>query len=138
MSQSITVPVTFIRSFKYRTTCYLPLSNIPQSATVKDLFDRIHHGKHHIRYTLQYSCLEVKISSVIPSPFKNLCYDALKVRHKAFNTKSGELLIDLEGDPIPSNSDLTLESLGIVNETEVAVFKMSDFLAQRDNPEFLW
>ncbi|CAH8546379.1 hypothetical protein MS3_00005167 [Schistosoma haematobium] len=124
MSQSITVPVTFIRSFKYRTTCYLPLSNIPQSATVKDLFDRIHH--------------EVKISSVIPSPFKNLCYDALKVRHKAFNTKSGELLIDLEGDPIPSNSDLTLESLGIVNETEVAVFKMSDFLAQRDNPEFLW
>ncbi|RTG88052.1 uncharacterized protein DC041_0001987, partial [Schistosoma bovis] len=39
--------------------------------------------------------------------------DALKVRHKAFNTKSGELLIDLEGDPIPSNSDLTLESLGI-------------------------
>ncbi|CAH8527826.1 unnamed protein product [Schistosoma intercalatum] len=124
MSQCITVPVTFIRSFKYRTTCYLPLSNIPQSATVKDLFDRIHH--------------EVKISSVIPPPFKNLCYDALKVRHKAFNTKSGELLIDLEGDPIPSNSNLTLESLGIVNETEVAVFKMSDFLAQRDNPEFLW
>ncbi|CAH8539863.1 unnamed protein product [Schistosoma curassoni] len=85
MSQNITVPVTFIRSFKYRTTCYLPLSNIPQSATVKDLFDRIHH--------------EVKTSSVIPPPFKNLCY---------------------------------------VNETEVAVFKMSDFLAQRDNPEFLW
>lgn len=77
MSQNITVPVTFIRSFKYRTTCYLPLSNIPQSATVKDLFDRIHHGKHYIRYTLQYSCLEVKTSSVIPPPFKNLCYGKL-------------------------------------------------------------
>uniref|UniRef100_A0A5K4EGP6 Uncharacterized protein n=1 Tax=Schistosoma mansoni TaxID=6183 RepID=A0A5K4EGP6_SCHMA len=63
MSQSITVPVTLIRSFKYRTTSYLPLSNISQSATVKDLFDRIHH--------------EVKTSSAIPPPFKNLCYGKL-------------------------------------------------------------
>ncbi|CAH8497323.1 unnamed protein product [Schistosoma turkestanicum] len=124
MSQSITIPVTLIRSFKYRTTFYLPLSNIPRSATVKDLFDRIRH--------------EIETSSVIPPPFKNLCFDALKIRHKAFKTKSGELLVDIEGDPIPSDSDQTLESLEIVNETEVAVFKMNDFLAQRNNPEFLW
>ncbi|KAK4471983.1 hypothetical protein MN116_005361 [Schistosoma mekongi] len=124
MSQSITVPVTLIRSFKYRTTFYLPLSNISQSTTVKELFNCIQH--------------EIETSSVIPPPFKNHCFDALKIRHKAFKTKSGELLVDVEGDPTPSNSEETLESLGIEHETEVAVFKMSDFLVQRDNPEFQW
>ncbi|KAH8875843.1 UPF0538 protein C2orf76 like [Schistosoma japonicum] len=99
MSQSITVPVTLIRSFKYRTTFYLPLSDISQSTTVKELFNRIQH--------------ELETSSVIPPPFKNHCYDALKIRHKAFKTKSGDLLVDIEGDPTSSNSEETLESLGI-------------------------
>nr|CAH8847417.1 unnamed protein product [Trichobilharzia regenti] len=123
MDQGITVPVTFIRSFKYRTTFYIPLKNIPQSATVRELFDRIHH--------------ELK-NSAAPSPFKSYSYDALKVRHKAFAMKSGELLIDVDGDPISDNSTETIQSLGIVHETEVAVFKKSDFWAQRNDPEFLW
>ncbi|TNN17425.1 UPF0538 protein [Schistosoma japonicum] len=73
--------------------------NISQSTTVKELFNRIQH--------------ELETSSVIPPPFKNHFYDALKIRHKAFKTKSGDLLVDIEGDPTSSNSEETLESLGI-------------------------
>ncbi|CAH8536530.1 unnamed protein product [Heterobilharzia americana] len=124
MNETITVPVTFIRSFKYRTTFYLPLTNVLQSTTIKELFNRIRH--------------EMKNSPSVPPPFKNYSFDALKIRHKAFTTKSGELLVDVDGDVVSDSSEETLQSLGIAHETEVAVFKMTDFLAQRNNPEFLW
>ncbi|CAH8514100.1 unnamed protein product [Heterobilharzia americana] len=111
MNETITVPVTFIRSFKYRTTFYLPLTNVLQSTTIKELFNRIRH--------------EMKNSPSVPPPFKNYL-------------SSGELLVDVDGDVVSDSSEETLQSLGIAHETEVAVFKMTDFLAQRNNPEFLW
>ncbi|TGZ58119.1 hypothetical protein CRM22_009742 [Opisthorchis felineus] len=123
MDITINIPVTLIRSFEFRTTCYLILPHISPNATVSELFDLIEKVIHG--------------SSAVPPPFKTFSFDALKVRHQAHKAKSENLLIDLKTEPV-QRSNQTLSSLGIVNESEVAVFNLADYIAQRENPRFLW
>ncbi|KER20297.1 hypothetical protein X801_02862, partial [Opisthorchis viverrini] len=119
----INIPVTLIRSFEFRTTCYLILPHISPNATISELFDQIERAIHG--------------SSAVPPAFKNFTFDALKIRHQAHKAKSGDLLIDLKTEPV-QRSNQTLSSLGIVNESEIAVFNLADYIAQRENPKFLW
>ncbi|KAA0197636.1 hypothetical protein FBUS_09186 [Fasciolopsis buskii] len=99
----------------------------------------------------------IRESKSIPPPFKICKYDALKIRHQAHRTKvslivpyptllfsfvlnlfqSGDLLIDMTGDPV-TRSNQPLSTVGIENETEVAFFNSADYAAQASNPEFLW
>ncbi|KAF7259648.1 hypothetical protein EG68_04184 [Paragonimus skrjabini miyazakii] len=107
----INIPVTLIRSFKYRTTYYFVLHNISPTLTVAELFDAIDQTIHK--------------SAAIPPPFRSYKFDALKLRHQAHGSKSGDLLINMSSEPIRPSGEM-LTSIGIQNE------------AQRDNPEFLW
>ncbi|KAF5400531.1 hypothetical protein PHET_06155 [Paragonimus heterotremus] len=133
----INIPVTLIRSFKYRTTYYFVLHNISPTLTVAELFDAIHQSKFIHLESSSFSLLAIHKSAAIPPPFRNYAFDALKLRHQAHGSKSGDLLINMSSEPIQPSGEL-LTSIGIQNESEIAVFNLSDYQAQRDNPEFLW
>ncbi|CAH8628147.1 unnamed protein product [Dicrocoelium dendriticum] len=123
MSDVISVPVTLIRSFKFRTTCYITLHEVPATTTLSHLFDLIEKA--------------VRESPNVPPPFKTMHFDALKLRHQAHRSKSGDLLVDMKDEPI-LKSEAIIKDVGIGNETEVAVFNLVDYQSQKENPEFLW
>ncbi|KAA3675133.1 uncharacterized protein DEA37_0000142 [Paragonimus westermani] len=134
---SANIPVILIRSFKYRTTHYFVLHNISLTSTVAQLFDAIDQSKSvHLEPT-SLPLLVIHRSATIPPPFRSYKFDALKLRHQAHGSKSGDLLIEMSSKPIQP-SEKTLASIGIQNESEIAVFSLSDYQAQCDNPEFLW
>ncbi|CAI2737578.1 unnamed protein product [Dicrocoelium dendriticum] len=61
MSDVISVPVTLIRSFKFRTTCYITLHEVPATTTLSHLFDLIEKA--------------VRESPNVPPPFKTMHFD---------------------------------------------------------------
>ncbi|THD26045.1 hypothetical protein D915_003175 [Fasciola hepatica] len=123
MTDLINITVTLIRSFKFRTTALLGVVTMNQYGTVEELFDTIDKA--------------IRDSQSIPPPFRMHKYDAFKIRHQAHHAKSGDLLIDMTGDPVKRSSQ-SLSAIGIVNETEVAFFNSTDYAAQASNPVFLW
>ncbi|CAL8098434.1 unnamed protein product [Calicophoron daubneyi] len=123
MSDVIDVPITFIRSFKYRSTFYLNLPKVSRSSTVAELFDTALNA--------------LQKDSSAPPPFKTFTYDGFKIRHKAYGSKSGDLLIEMKTEPI-RRSNQTLKSLGIQNESEVAMFNLADYESFLKDPEFAW
>ncbi|EGV65519.1 hypothetical protein PSN45_002489 [Yamadazyma tenuis] len=77
-------------------------------------------------------------------PYRNMEYDTLKLYTKAHGTKSMNLVINFENDKeftilSPDvNPSQTLYDLGVENETEISLFKLSDYLAYKENPEEKW
>lgn len=83
-------------------------------------------------------------------PYRNVAYDAIKVYTKAHGTKSMNLVINLEHPDADSvifcaddsytvnQPEKSLWEWGIDNETELSLFKWSDYVAFKENPEEKW
>ena len=63
-------------------------------------------------------------------------YDSMKIEHQAHGSKTSDPVINTEMDEklflIPGNS---LASQGVKNETEISLFKRSDYDEYKDGPE---
>ncbi|KAF8566111.1 hypothetical protein P879_07622 [Paragonimus westermani] len=68
---SVNIPVTLIRSFKYRTTHYFVLHNVSLTSTVAELFDAIDQSKSvHLEPT-SLPLLVIHSSTTILPPFRS-------------------------------------------------------------------
>ncbi|KAK6458017.1 uncharacterized protein RJT20DRAFT_125917 [Scheffersomyces xylosifermentans] len=77
-------------------------------------------------------------------PYRSVEYDAIKIYTKAHGTKSMNLVINFDNDEgwVLVSPDVTgkksLYELGVENETELSVFKWSDYVEFKANPEEKW
>lgn len=76
-------------------------------------------------------------------PYRNVKYDALKIYTHAHESKTMDLVINMDHDEdwmldIDAENEKSLYDYGIRNETELSIFKMEDYLSYKKNPEEKW
>jgi len=117
----ITIPIRVIRSFPHRNIRNLVLKNISTSETTESF--------------LEFILKEVSKSSSLPPPFRKYSYDTLKIEHHAHGAKTSDPVINTENDEkLILKPGTTLENQGIKHETELSLFKLSDYLEYKDMP----
>lgn len=75
-------------------------------------------------------------------PYRNIDYDTMKIYTHAHGTKTMNLVINMDHDDdwvLDINEDQKkLADYGIENETEISIFRKSDYEAYKANPEDKW
>lgn len=127
--------IRIIKSFPYRNVKNTLIKSINlKETTPKQLYDQV-----------------IKIINTTGGlrPYRNVDYDSVKIYTKAHGTKSMNLVINLENDDDwlvycgndeakKAGESKTLHDLGIENETELSLFKWSDYVDFKKNPEEKW
>lgn len=124
------ITIRIVKSFPYRNVKNHIIHSINlKETTPKDLLEQM---------------IKTINSTGAYRPYRNVEYDTLKIYTKAHGTKSMNLVINFDDDEnliIQSpdvTSDKSLWDLGIENETEISLFKLSDYLEFKANPEEKW
>ncbi|XP_075886779.1 UPF0538 protein C2orf76 homolog [Nelusetta ayraudi] len=125
MSGDAVVTVRLVRSFQHRNFKPVVFHGIRLDQTVQDFIQLVRD--------------DVVKRPGLPPPFRNYCYDTMKIIHQAHGAKTNELVMSLEDDEklILANSQ-TLRDAGVVNETEVAFFSAEDYGLYKANPTSTW
>ncbi|KAL5015342.1 hypothetical protein ScPMuIL_009612 [Solemya velum] len=111
---SAILTVRLIRSFEHRNIQHLVLTDVHLDQNVLTF-----------RKTLD---AEIQNKGGLPPPFRKFAYDTLKISHKAYGTKSGDLVISTEDDDkLVLRDSQTLAEAGVENETELSYFKVEDY-----------
>lgn len=75
-------------------------------------------------------------------PYRNIEYDTMKIYTHAHGTKTMNLVINMDHDDdwvLDINEDKKkLVDYGIANETEISIYRKSDYEAYKANPEDKW
>lgn len=75
-------------------------------------------------------------------PYRNVAYDTIKIYTHAHGTKTMNLVINMEHDEdwvLDLNDDTRkLVDYDIENETELSIYKLSDYLEYKENPVDKW
>nr|ACO10500.1 UPF0538 protein [Caligus rogercresseyi]ACO10887.1 UPF0538 protein [Caligus rogercresseyi] len=123
----VTLRIRIIRSFPHRNIRFITLHNVPlESTTVRDL--------------LELTRAEISKSS-LPPPFRTHPFDALKIEHNAFGAKTNDPVINREDDEslLMCEHELLLGDHPLIrNESEIALFKLSDYREYLLSPSLAW
>uniref|UniRef100_UPI00358E73DF UPF0538 protein C2orf76 homolog isoform X1 n=2 Tax=Myxine glutinosa TaxID=7769 RepID=UPI00358E73DF len=120
-----TLTVRFVRSFEYRNFRPVVYHRVNLSQKVKTFITFLRE--------------DVASRQSLPPPFRKHQYDTLKIIHKPHGAKTNELVVSLEDDDeLMLNPDGALDTSGICHETELAFFKMEEYLKFKDNPVTVW
>jgi len=118
----VTLVIRVIRSFPHRNIRNIVLKNVSLSLTTEELL--------HLTIT------NVASNTSLPPPFRKFGYDSMKIEHQAHGSKTSDPVINTEMDEkLFLVSGSTLDSQGVKNETEISLFKKSDYDEYRDGPE---
>jgi len=116
--------VRVIKSFSYRVVKNLVLPHIDLTATtIGDLKKRVNEEiQKHPGF----------------KAFRKADFDTMKIYVKAHESKTQNLIINLENDDWIMNDDQTLEASGCENETTLSIYNRADYEAFKLNPEEKW
>jgi len=121
MTDNIILVIRVIRSFPHRNIRNIVLKDIFLGMTTEEL--------------LKKALDEVKLSSTLPLPFKKFEYDTLKIEHQAHGSKTSDPVINTENDDLLIlGHNLKLCDQNVKNETELSLFKMSDYIEYKESP----
>ncbi|GAA6007055.1 hypothetical protein JCM10207_009186 [Rhodosporidiobolus poonsookiae] len=117
--------IRIIKSFTFRTTKNLLLPHVDVTkTTVGELKD---------------ICREQVKTAAGFKPYRTVELDTLKLYTKAHGSKTTNLIINLEhDDDILLDDTVTLESVGIENESEISFFNGELYEEFKKNPEQAW
>jgi len=110
--EGVTLVVRVIRSFPHRNIRNIVLRDVSLEITTDKL--------------LQLAKETVSTSTSLPPPFRRYDYDCMKVEHQAHGSKTSDPVINTEGEVLELG-DVALTSVGIKNETEISLFRRSDY-----------
>merc|ERR1712098_200569 len=74
----------------------------------------------------------VKSSSSLPPPFKTYQYDCLKIEHQAHGSKTSDPVVNTDIEPL--DLTLSLKDSNVKNETELSLFRRSDYDEYKEGP----
>uniref|UniRef100_A0A8C4Q5M2 Chromosome 2 open reading frame 76 n=1 Tax=Eptatretus burgeri TaxID=7764 RepID=A0A8C4Q5M2_EPTBU len=121
----VTLTVRLVRSFEYRNFRPVIYHRVDLSQEVKAFIAFVRE--------------DVASRQSLPPPFKKHQYDTLKIIHKPHGAKTNELVVSLEDDDkLMLNPESALETSGVCHETELAFFKMEEYLKFKANPVTVW
>lgn len=121
------ITIRVIKSFPYRN--------------VKNVVFHGYDLKNKTAADLLKDCLDKVQTDGAFRPFRNVQYDTLKVYTHAHGAKTVNLVINFDHDEdwtLDTASDKKLYQYGIENETEISLFKKSDYVAYKASPEEKW
>merc|ERR1712059_49500 len=118
VEEDVTLVIRVIRSFPHRNIRNIVLRNVNSHQTVGEL--------------LEVAKRAVQESSNLPPPFRKFQFDCLKVEHQAHGSKPSDPVINPEGDVLESGISLT--AAGVKNETELSLFRLSDYEEYKGGP----
>ncbi|CAF1091436.1 unnamed protein product [Rotaria sp. Silwood1] len=122
---SMTLSIRLIRSFEHRNIRHLILRSIDSSGqmTGNELKQRI---------------LTMLPTEKLPPPFKSFAFDTLKIEHYPHQAKSNDVVIRRDGDErLIIEDDKHLCDYNIVDGTDIAFFKRSDYELYKQNPDLV-
>ncbi|UJR22539.1 hypothetical protein I4U23_025588 [Adineta vaga] len=117
--------VRLVRSFEHRNIRNIILRSIDSSGqmTGSELKQRI---------------LTMLPNEKLPPPFKTFAFDTLKIEHYPHQAKSNDVTVRRDGDDrFIIEDDKRLCDYNVVNGTEIAFFKRSDYEIYKKNPDLL-
>ncbi|XP_050418968.1 UPF0538 protein C2orf76 homolog [Patella vulgata] len=119
---NITLTIRLIRSFEHRNIKHIVYRDVDSSQQVGTFIDMINN--------------DIPNRTELPPPFKKYKYDTLKISHKPFGFKTNDPVINTINDEILIlKTGKSLADNGIVNETEISYFKMTDYEAYKKSLE---
>ncbi|KYR02442.1 hypothetical protein DLAC_01281 [Tieghemostelium lacteum] len=115
--------IRVIKSMEYRTIKNLILKDIDLNIKVSELKDII-----------------TKTLQTAPgfAPFRTKPFDTLKIFFIPHKQKPNNLTINLDNDHYFLKDDATLAESGVVYETEISYFIMSEYETYKQNPQVKW
>ncbi|GAA5996539.1 Aim29p [Rhodotorula paludigena] len=117
--------IRIIKSFTYRTSKNLLLPHVDVTKTTVGQLKDI--------------CREQLKTAPGFKPFRTVQLDTLKLYTRAHGHKTMNLIINLEtDDDILEDDSVTLESVGVENETEISFFARDLYEEYKKNPEQAW
>jgi len=113
---SVTLSIRLIRSFEHRNLRFFPLQQVNLNWNTEELMTAIKD--------------RIQKSTNLPPPFKKYDFDTLKIEHQAHGAKTNDPVMNCDNDDLLIlKPGQTLSLCNIKSETEVAVFKMTDYQA---------
>jgi len=113
---SVTLSIRLIRSFEHRNLRFFPLQQVNLNWNTEELMTAIKD--------------RIQKSTNLPPPFKKYEFDTLKIEHQAHGAKTNDPVMNCDNDDLLIlKPGQTLSLCNIKSETEVAVFKMTDYQA---------
>ncbi|KAJ1998994.1 hypothetical protein H4R26_005241 [Coemansia thaxteri] len=122
-SPACTITVRIIRNFEHRTSKNLILQVVTAQTTVGELKEIC---RKHIAEDPRFKI------------FRRIEFDALKLYTQAHGTKTQNLIINLGEDGFLNNDSALLDSVGVINETELSLFNDLAYKAYADDPHTKW
>ncbi|CAF1052575.1 unnamed protein product [Rotaria sordida] len=122
---SMILSIRLIRSFEHRNIRHITLRSIDSSGqmTGKELKQRI---------------LTMLPNEKLPPPFKTFAFDTLKIEHYPHQAKSNDVVIRRDSDEQLIIEDAKcLCDYNIIDGTEIAFFKRSDYELYKQNPDLV-
>jgi len=123
--ETSTIIIRVIRSFEFRNIRNIVLKDVPLTITCEELLSLVFQ--------------KLPIAPGLPPPFRKYDYDTLKIEHQAHGAKTNDPVINCENDEdLILKPGKQLKDMGIKNETEISLFKMSDYMSYKGNPVLRW
>ena len=125
MCDRAVLTVRLVRSFEHRNFKPLVFKDVNLDQTVDEF----------ISFVKQ----DISVRAGLPPPFRKFDYDTLKIIHQAHGAKTNELVMSLEDDEkLILREGCMLRACGVANETELAFFKMTDYIKFKADPHSEW
>nr|NP_001004675.1 UPF0538 protein C2orf76 homolog [Danio rerio]Q66IB8.1 RecName: Full=UPF0538 protein C2orf76 homolog [Danio rerio]AAH81413.1 Zgc:101851 [Danio rerio] len=125
MCDRAVLTVRLVRSFEHRNFKPLVFKDVNLDQTVDEF----------ISFVKQ----DISVRAGLPPPFRKFDYDTLKIIHQAHGAKTNELVMSLEDDEkLILREGCRLRACGVANETELAFFKMTDYIKFKADPHSEW
>ncbi|CAF4199018.1 unnamed protein product [Rotaria sordida] len=133
---SMILSIRLIRSFEHRNIRHITLRSIDSSGQMA--------GKELKQQILTIVCssffvsLSVLPNEKLPPPFKTFAFDTLKIEHYPHQAKSNDVVIRRDSDEQLIIEDAKrLCDYNIIDGTEIAFFKRSDYELYKQNPDLV-
>eukprot|EP00112_Aurelia_sp_Birch-Aquarium-sp1_P020062 Seg508.13 transcript_id=Seg508.13/GoldUCD/mRNA.D3Y31 product="UPF0538 protein C2orf76" protein_id=Seg508.13/GoldUCD/D3Y31 len=124
-TESISVTVRIIRSFEFRNVKTIVYHEVNTDQKAAEFLDMVKG--------------DLKTRKGIPPPVRNHSYDAMKIQHKAFGSKTSDPVINTENDEkLMISLEKTLAQNDIDNETEISLFNLQEYKIYQSNPQVKW
>ncbi|CAF1145634.1 unnamed protein product [Rotaria sordida] len=122
---SMILSIRLIRSFEHRNIRHITLRSIDSSGQMA--------GKE-----LKQQILTMLPNEKLPPPFKTFAFDTLKIEHYPHQAKSNDVVIRRDSDEQLIIEDAKrLCDYNIIDGTEIAFFKRSDYELYKQNPDLV-
>jgi len=118
--EHVTLVIRVIRSFPHRNIRNIVMKAVPLNMTGDELLELVKQF--------------VSTSTSLPPPFRKYDYDCLKIEHHAHGAKTNDPVINKEDDEkLILRSAVTVRESGVRNETELSLFKLSEYKAYKES-----